>query len=337
MRNLKKILSLVLTIILSVSFCCSCQAVETKNDDFILKMEIGNPIMTINGTEQNIDENGTSPVIQNERTLVPIRAIIEEMGGTVNWDQNTQTATLNYNGDKIDLIINSTTAYLNDVESILDTAPVVINNRTMLPIRFIAESFKFDVEWNQQTQTIIIKKTVLKNEEVTEPEMQPSANKKALVVYYSATGSTEEVANYIAEAVNADLFEIEPVKPYTSADLNWTDKNSRVSLEHDNKAERNVELVSTNLPEWESYDTVLIGYPIWWGIAAWPTDGFVKSNDFTGKTVIPFCTSVSSGLGESGNLLEEIAGTGTWIEGKRFSSGVSESDVKEWAENNINK
>lgn len=346
MRKLNRIFSVLLTIILSVSLCCACQAEEKTDNDFMLTMEIDNPVMTINGTEQNIDENATSPVIQNGRTLVPIRAIIEAMGGKVDWNQGTQTTTLSYNSDKIDLIINSTTAYLNGAENTLDTAPVVINNRTMLPIRFIAESFKFDVEWNQETQTVTIKKSADAAEENVEPlsdaieeaampETNPSKDNKALVVYYSATGSTERVANYIAEAVNADIFEIEPVNPYTSADLNWNDNSSRVTREHENEDERFVELVSATLPDWESYDTVFIGYPIWWGIAAWPVNGFIEANDFTGKTIIPFCTSASSGLGESGKLLEESAGTGNWLEGRRFSSGASESDVKEWTEGTI--
>ena len=93
---------------------------------------------------------------------------------------------------------------------------------------------------------------------------------------------------------------------------------------------RDVELVADTVDNWDSYDTVFIGYPIWWGIAAWPVDGFVEANDFTGKTVIPFCTSASSGLGESGELLAEMAGTGDWMEGQRFSSNVSEADVEEW-------
>ena len=86
------------------------------------------------------------------------------------------------------------------------------------------------------------------------------------------------------------------------------------------------------MENWESYDTVFIGYPIWWGIAAWPVDGFVSANDFTGKTVIPFCTSSSSGLGESGQLLEELAGSGDWQEGQRFRSGADEADVSKWLE-----
>lgn len=155
---------------------------------------------------------------------------------------------------------------------------------------------------------------------------------KTLVVYYSASGNTEAVAGYIAEAVNGDIFEIEPVDIYTNADLNWTDQDSRVCYEYNNPDARDIELVSTEVSDWDSYDTVFIGYPIWWGIAAWPVDNFVKENDFTGKTVIPFCTSSSSGLGESGALLAEMAGTGDWQDGERFRSSVSEEDVKVWVE-----
>lgn len=151
-----------------------------------------------------------------------------------------------------------------------------------------------------------------------------------LVVYYSATGNTEQVANYIADITGGDLFELEPAEPYTSDDLDWTDDNSRVSQEYYDESLRDVELVADTVENWDSYDTVFIGYPIWWGIAAWPTDGFVEANDFTGKTVIPFCTSSSSGLGESGELLAELAGTGDWKEGMRFRSSASEADVQEW-------
>ena len=138
---------------------------------------------------------------------------------------------------------------------------------------------------------------------------------KTLVVYYSASGNTKDVAEKIAKITEADLFEIEPVEPYTDDDLDWTDDDSRVSREHDDESLRDVELVSTTVDNWDSYDTVYIGYPIWWGIAAWPVDNFVKENDFTGKTVIPFCTAATSGIGDSGNLLEEMTGTGDWKEG----------------------
>ena len=153
-----------------------------------------------------------------------------------------------------------------------------------------------------------------------------------LVVYYSATGNTEAVANAIAETTDGDLFELEPAEPYSDEDLNWTNDDSRVSQEHENEADREVELVKDTVDNWDSYDTVFIGYPIWWGIAAWPVDTFIKANDFTGKTVIPFATSSSSGLGESGELLAEMAGTGDWLEGERFRSGVSDDEVQAWVE-----
>ena len=151
-----------------------------------------------------------------------------------------------------------------------------------------------------------------------------------LVVYFSATGNTEEAAGYIADLTGGDLFELEPVEPYTSEDLNYSDDNSRVSLEYADESLREVELAADTVENWNDYDTVFIGYPIWWGIAAWPVDNFIEANDFTGKTVIPFCTSASSGLGQSGELLAEMAGTGDWLEGQRFSSRVSEADVEEW-------
>ena len=159
-----------------------------------------------------------------------------------------------------------------------------------------------------------------------------AADGNVLVVYYSASGNTETAANYIAQATGGDIFEITPAEPYTSDDLNWTDDNSRVSREHEDESLRDVELTTTEVENWDSYDTVFIGYPIWWGIAAWPVDGFVEANDFTGKTVIPFCTSSSSGLGESGELLAELAGTGDWQEGQRFRSSVSQEDVNEWVD-----
>ena len=162
----------------------------------------------------------------------------------------------------------------------------------------------------------------------TTPE-QPQTG-KTLVVYYSASGNTARVAKDIAAAAGADLFEIVPTQVYTSDDLNWTNVNSRVSREHDDESLRNVPLTSTTVADWSSYDTVFIGYPIWWGIAAWPVNNFVTGNDFTGKTVIPFATSSSSGMGQSGTLLSNMAGTGDWQEGHRFSSAASTSDAESW-------
>ena len=167
-------------------------------------------------------------------------------------------------------------------------------------------------------------------DESSDNNTDSSSNSKILVVYYSATGSTKAVADTIADTTRADLFEITPVVPYTSDDLNWTNDNSRVSVEHNDESKRDVPLTKTTPDNWADYDTVFIGYPIWWGIAAWPVNNFVEGNDFTGKTVIPFCTSSSSGLGQSGDLLADMAGTGNWQDGERFSSGASSSKVESW-------
>ncbi len=124
----------------------------------ILTLQIGNPQMTVNGEEREIDPGrGTVPVLVNDaRTLLPVRAVIEAVGGTVEWEENTNTAVLTYGNDVIRLTIDSTTAYLNGAAQTLDVAPTTINDRTMLPIRFIAESFKFTVDWDGNTQTVTI-------------------------------------------------------------------------------------------------------------------------------------------------------------------------------------
>lgn len=166
----------------------------------------------------------------------------------------------------------------------------------------------------------------------SEASQEESVTGKTLVVYFSATGNTESAANYIAQATGGDLFELEPAEPYTDEDLNYNNDDSRVSREHEDESLRDVELVADTVENWDDYDTVFIGYPIWWGIAAWPVNSFVEANDFTGKTVIPFATSASSGLGQSGKLLAELAGTGDWQEGQRFRSSVREGDIQAWVD-----
>jgi flavodoxin len=153
---------------------------------------------------------------------------------------------------------------------------------------------------------------------------------KAIVVYFSASGNTERVAELVAGELGADLFELVPVEPYTDADLNWRDRNSRVCREHDDASLQDIELVSVEVPDWSAYDTVLFGYPLWWREAPWPVNSFIESNDFSGKTVIPFCTSTSNGLGESGKHLAEMAGSGNWIDGTRFSEHADEGSILNW-------
>lgn len=155
--------------------------------------------------------------------------------------------------------------------------------------------------------------------------------KKILVVYYSATGTTERLANIIAKEMKADMFVLKPKQPYTSEDLNWNNKNSRVVKEHELGVDKvSVEIETTKVPKFDAYDTVFIGYPIWWGEAAWVVDEFIKKNDFTGKNVIAFCTSMSTGTGESRKRLEKLAKRGNWITGERFPSNFKEANVKKW-------
>ena len=154
------------------------------------------------------------------------------------------------------------------------------------------------------------------------------SNHKILVAYFSATGTTARAAEKLANVTGGELYAIVSAQPYTSADLDWNDKRSRSSVEmNDPKSRPAIKSKKENIAD---YDVIFIGYPIWWGIAAWPVDTFVEANDFTGKTVIPFATSASSGLDESGQLLAELAGTGDWQEGMRFRSSVSEGDMQEW-------
>lgn len=160
----------------------------------------------------------------------------------------------------------------------------------------------------------------------------PAPASKTLVVYYSASGSTKAVAENIAKNTGADIFELVPKNQYTSADLNYNDKSSRVVKEHDDPALRDIELVSDKPANWENYDTVFVGYPIWWAIAAWPVDNFVKHNDFSGKRVIPFATAAVTDIGNSGEQLHEMAGTGSWEQGIRFYSNASASEVASWVD-----
>lgn len=137
-------------------------------------------------------------------------------------------------------------------------------------------------------------------------------------------GNVQQLAGWVQEETGGDLFPIQVTEPYSS---DWDECLDRANQERRDDARPELEESVENLSD---YDTVFLGYPIWWGIAAWPVDSFVEANDFTGKTVIPFCTSASSGLGDSGALLAEMAGTGDWQEGMRFRSGADEADVQEW-------
>lgn len=204
---------------------------------------------------------------------------------------------------------------------------IVICTLALIFFLFLA-SKKGDSSNNRTTE-----KTTTNVNENNEGNDNIAKDKRILIVYYSATSNTKRVAEKLASSLNADLFEVIPENIYTSEDLDWTNSNSRVSKEHNGESLRNVKLKETKVENWDLYDTVLIGYPIWWGIAAWPLDTFVISNDFSNKTVIPFCTSASSGLGESGILLAKKAGSGNWKEETRFSTSAADDDINSFINN----
>ena len=158
---------------------------------------------------------------------------------------------------------------------------------------------------------------------------EPAAGGSTLVVYFSCTGNTKAAAQTIAKAANGTIYEITPAQPYTDADLNYNDEKSRTTIEQNDPSARPE--ISGSVENWEKYDTVFIGYPIWWGTAPRILDTFVESYDFTGKTMIPFCTSSASGIGSSGADLKKLAdGKGTWLDGRRLTADVSETDISSW-------
>ena len=154
------------------------------------------------------------------------------------------------------------------------------------------------------------------------------AGKDTLVVYFSATGTTKAVAEKIAAITDADLYEIQAAQPYTDADLNWHDSSSRTTKEQNDKNARPE--IGSEAVSLTGYTTIYIGYPIWWGEEPRILDTFVEAYDFDGITLIPFCTSSSSGIGRSGQNLADNAGSGSWLDGKRFGAGASESELRDW-------
>ena len=165
-------------------------------------------------------------------------------------------------------------------------------------------------------------------EQTAEPIEEPVPHKTVLVVVFSATGTTMGVAEKVAAIEDADLYEIVPAEPYSDADLNWNDRNSRSTKEQNDTSARPA--IASEPIDLSGYERIYIGYPIWWGEEPRILDTFVESYDFGTITMIPFCTSASSGIGRSGKNLAENAKCGNWLDGKRFSGSVSESDLESW-------
>ncbi|TCD54368.1 flavodoxin [Alloscardovia theropitheci] len=157
-----------------------------------------------------------------------------------------------------------------------------------------------------------------------------STDSKSIVIYFSASGNTKSVAENIASELNAPAVELTLEQPYTDDDLRWTNPQSRVVREYEDESLRDVKVANKDIDNWDSYDTVYLGFPTWWQIPAWPVNDFVKSNNFDGKTIIPFTISTSSGIGNDAEILRNLAGSGTWLTGHRFSQSASAQDVKTW-------
>ena len=151
---------------------------------------------------------------------------------------------------------------------------------------------------------------------------------KTLVAYFSAEGNTKVLANTISDVVKGDIFEIAPTEKYTSADLNWQDKSSRSSVEMQDKASRPT--IADKVENMEQYDTVFVGFPIWWYEAPRIVQTFLESYDFSGKTIVPFCTSGGSGIGSSAANLEQFTSGAEWLDGQRLNGSDSQDTVMEW-------
>lgn len=157
---------------------------------------------------------------------------------------------------------------------------------------------------------------------------QDAQEHKILVAYFSATGTTKGVAEHIANGLNADIYEIVPEEAYTDADLDYNDNNSRTTIEMNDPDARPA--ISGSVENMEQYDIIFVGYPIWWGEAPRIVSTFMESYDFSGKTIVPFCTSGGSGIGSSVSNLERLTSGATWLDGRRLNGSDSQDTVMEW-------
>ena len=160
------------------------------------------------------------------------------------------------------------------------------------------------------------------------PEDPEEQGTKVLVAYFSATNTTRGIAEHIANGLNADIYEIVPEEPYTDADLDYNDNNSRTTIEMNDPDARPA--IIGSVEDMEQYDIVFIGYPIWWGEAPRIVSTFMESYDFSGKTIVPFCTSGGSGVGSSATNLEQLTDGADWLPGKRLNGSDSQDTVMEW-------
>lgn len=347
---------LSICIVLTICVTASCIADTTSTEEKTIVLKIDSSDMVVNGTPKTID---AAPVIRNSRTLLPVRAVVEELGGEVIWNSELQQATLKYGSDTIVLTVDSTQAIVNDDVKSLDTAPMILDGRTFLPIRFIAENFGFKAEWNGEEQTITISKEYDANTE-NEVTADNENGSNILIAYFSLSGSsdhssdvdastsaslyigngqrfgtTEMLAHMIQENVGGDLFKIETDKEYSS-DFDTVIAEAR---EERNLSERPV--ITNKVENMDKYDTVFIGFPIWSMTTPNVILTFLEEYDLSGKTVVPFCTHDGYGSGSSFNVVDENAkNANVNTEGLAIASDdiikgditEIEAEVKSWTE-----
>lgn len=324
---MRKFISILLSLLLILNTLTTVFAVGTA-----ITVQVDSNTINIGSRSVTID---TAPVIIDGRTLIPVRGVSEAMGGNVNWNNDTKTVTITLGSNKVEMTIDSKTAYFNNKAQTLDIAPVVLNGRTMLPARFIAESFGFDVNWDNDTKTISITPrqettteitTVEESTETTTVEKTES-DSKSLVVYFSKTGTTERIANEIKDITGSDIVKIETVNPYPE------DYNETVEIAQKEKTEKARPEIKTTVDNLDEYDTIYIGYPIWWGTMPMAMFTFIENNNLDGKTIIPFSTHKGSGLGSSVSDLKTALPNSTIKDGLACNSSTTTAQIKNWIEN----
>lgn len=339
---MKKFVSLFTLFLVLVMTVTGCSAAPVENNSKAEKseaqeiiMQIDNPIMTVDGADKEMDEGrGTMPIIRDDRTLLPIRAAAEAMGASVAWEEETQTTVLAKDNTVILLTIGSNIAYLNEEKQTLDIQPIILNDRTMLPVRFIAESFGYDVEWNRTSQTITITKVSqaqanTPTDKVADTDKEGNMS-KSIVVYFSRTGTTKPLAENIAKITNSDIYEIKAAVPYTDDDINYNNNNSRANREQNDSSAR-PEIAGDRI-DLSQYDTVYLGYPIWWGTIPRIINTFIDTYDLSGKTIMPFCSSHSTGISGSVSAIKQYCPDSEVKDGLRGTGQTSETEIKQWIE-----
>lgn len=313
-------------------------------DELSIVLRVNVPIMSVNGVQQSIDDNGTTPLIINSRTLIPIRAVAEAMGSDVSWDSESREVKLLNDEKEVVLTINSTNALLSGNTIKLDVAPIIINGRTMFPVRFIAESFGYTVNWNSYTSEITIsgeRKNVISapidNDEVN------TEGENILIAYYSLTDiipkdadvvtsatpcryNTETAANIIHDNIGGDLFKISTENTYPVSHSEAS-KLAKEELDNDYRP-----ILTNHINNMDDYDVIFVGYPIWHQRTPMAVRSFLEEYDFSGKTIVPFCTALGSGISESVKDIETLCPNSVILDGVSLSTEDSNmvEDIADW-------